>query len=58
MRLFLTFKTISSSTWTLNIILLNNGRFLTEELTMIRGTVTYGFIDNGIIDTDFLFIQF
>ena len=58
MRLFLTFKTISSSTWTLNIILLNNGRFLTEELTMIRGTVTYGFVDNGIIDTDFLFIQF
>jgi len=57
MRLFLTFKTISSSAWTLNVILLNNGRFLTEELTLIRRAVTYGFVNDGIIDTDFLFVE-
>lgn len=57
MRLFFAFKTIGSSTWTLNVILLNNGRFLTEELTLIRGTVTYGFVNDGIIDTDFLFVE-
>lgn len=58
MRLFLTFKTVGSATWTLHIILLNNRRFLTEELTMLRGTVTYEFVNDTIIDTDFPFIQF
>jgi len=58
MGLFLTFKTVGSATWTLHIILLNNGRFLTKELTMFRGTVTYEFINDAIIDTDFPFIQF
>lgn len=58
MRLFLTFKTVGSATWTLHVILLNNWRFLTEKLTMLRGTVTYEFVNDAIIDTDFPFIQF
>lgn len=58
MRLLLTFKTVDSTTRTFDIILLNYGRFLTEELTVVRWTVTNGLVYNGIINTNLPFIQF
>ena len=58
MGLLLTFKTVDSATRTFDIILLDDGRFLTEELTMVRWTVTDGLVYNRIINTNLSFIQF